>query len=193
MIKKEKLLEDIYKHYPNCLHTDLNNKSFFLQQKIREKGLFKNQKMFLDLKNRFSEYSIIDWTDETACCYEFKILLQPDQDILDDDIFLIQSLNGKRYDLRVFISILEPYYYLFVEETIYLKETNKWLFKTITNYPKETKELIVDLEQYLFSKGYRQLSDNDIKIIVPNVETELKEINKTTVFDCLFTDLVTIV
>lgn len=52
------------------------------------------------------QYKVVDWIDEESCCYEFKILLHENQEILDDDIELIETLGGERNDLRIFLVYL---------------------------------------------------------------------------------------
>jgi len=178
MIEKEKLLTDIYKR-------------LLRERKISQKGLLEDQKIiFQDMVATVKEYAVVDWTDEDACCYEFKILLHKNQNILDDDRTLIEVLGGVRYDLRVFISVLEPYYYMFLEETRYREADNQWLFRTIKLSKQDVAKVIKEVDNCLLSKGYRKLSENDVKMVVPQIETELRELNEANIFDCLFTDVV---
>ena len=177
MIEKEKLLTDIYKR-------------LLRERKISQKGLLEDQKIFQDMVATVKEYAVVDWTDEDACCYEFKILLHKNQNILDDDRTLIEVLGGVRYDLRVFISVLEPYYYMFLEETRYREADNQWLFRTIKLSKQDVTKVIKEVDNCLLSKGYRKLSENDVKMVVPQIETELRELNEANIFDCLFTDVV---
>jgi len=194
MINK-KILTDTYKYYSVDLDKDdisKKSKQLLRQRKIGQKGLFKDQKIFREIVRNIKEYSVIDWTDETACCYEFKILLHKGQDILDDDKGLIKALGGVRNDLRVFISVLEPYYYLFVEETKYVENNDQWLFRTIKLPAQEAVKIIKEVEDCLLLKGYQRLLDDDVETVVPDIETELSELTKATVFDCLFTDVVSL-
>ena len=194
MIDERKLLEDIYKYYSIDSNDNvcINSKHCLRQAKINKKGLFKEQKIFQEIIGSLNEYTIIDWTDENACCYEIKILLHKNQDILDDDKRLINALGGVRRDVRVFISILEPYYYLFLEETKYIEKNEQWLFETIKEPAQEFIEVIRKIDNCLLKSGYKKLQDNDVKVILPGIGTELKELGKATVFDCLFTDVVSL-
>lgn len=196
MVNKETLLADIYKYYPSGLNkgNNQNNKKEQLRQKkIKNKNKLLQQEIFKNILDIAKGYAVVDWTEEESCCYEFKVLLHKNQLILDDDIELIRSLNGVRNDLRIFISILEPYYYLFIEEMKYVEEKEAWLFNKIEARDEKVKIMLKEINEYFSKNGYIRLSYHDVKRSVPNIETELKEFNKVIVFDCLFTDLVTII
>lgn len=143
-----------------------------------------------DIENLSKDYVLVDWTDNESCCYEFKILLHKNQEILDDDTILVKTLNGERSDLRIFVSILEPCYYMFIERTKYTDANDKWKFDTVKCLNQEITKLLKDIESYFCKKGYRKFFDDEVKEKVPDIETELKEVNEVIVFDCLFTDLV---
>lgn len=194
MVNTKKLLSDIYKYYPSILddNTKRKSKSILRLCKIEKKSKL-SELIEREPFHRLSHYAVIDWTDRDACCYEFKILLHKNQAILDDDTKLIKVLGGTRYDLRVFISVLEPYYYMFVEKTQYNEKTNKWTFETIKNLTKEVRDIKKTINDYLYSKGYTKLLENEVRMIVPDVKTDFKAINEVNVFDCLFTDLVDLV
>lgn len=195
MINKECILKDIYNYYPvvSCEPEKcIIEKNNLRNKKIRDKYNSNHMEVFRCIENLFQNNAVIDWTDSESCCFEYKILLHKNTKILDDDKMLMKSLNGKRYDMRIFISILGPYYYEFVEETQYLESKNKWVFSTVKEYDKNMVRASEIINKYLSEKEYIKLSDYEIKIIVPGIETELKSINCASVFDCLFTDLVTI-
>lgn len=190
-MNKDSILKDIYKYYSIYLENNIytTKKESLRQNKINQKDIITGKIFYKDILNIALNYTIIDWTDYNSCCYEYKILLYKNQSILDDDIKLMKALKGVRKDLRIFISILEPYYYMFIEKTKYINK--KWTFEIIKNDDTDN-ELIEKIALYLSNKGYHQLSDKDVTIIVPNIQTDFKELNKANVFDCLFTDLVTI-
>lgn len=180
MVKKEKLLTYIM----DCYRSGEYNKG------KPEKKV--NEKFLKEITAKVNKYAIVDWTDFSSRCYELKILLHRNQEILDDDTALIHKLKGKRNDLRIFISALEPYFYLFVEETRYLELENKWVFNTIEEYDKETKEVLEKVRDYFIEESFEEIPKEYISLTVPGVETGLKEFNEANVFDCLFTDLVKI-
>ena len=62
----------------------------------------------------------------------------------------------------------------------------------VKSYNKEYKELMRKIDFFMVENGYMKLFDDDVLSLVPNVETVYKEVNTVNVFDCLFTDLVTI-
>jgi len=164
--------------------------------KIREEHLY-NWKFKKDLEESlqtvYKDYAVIDWTDiPNSNCYEFKILVHKNQPILDDDIELIRYLGWKRLDLRIFISILNKYYYYFFEESTYDINIEEWNFRTITEYNQEMKDIINHLNNVMSSKGYQELSSEIVNKIVEDVETQYLEKGQVKIFNCLFTDLVTI-
>lgn len=191
MIDKKKLLEEVYKYYDKYSTDEVTtmSKQYLRQKKIKAKGALKEQKIFTDIIGEIKEYAIVDWNDEDACCYEFKILLHKNQNIMDDDKRLIEKLGGTRNDLRVFISVLEPYYYLFLEETKYYEINNHWTFRTIEVSTPEEGEIVNKIDACLLQRGYEKLTSKDVKIIIPDIETELLYIGEVKVFNCLFTDL----
>lgn len=163
--------------------------------KIRENYLF-NWKFKKDIEESlqtvYKDYAVVDWTDiPHSNCYEFKILMHKNQPILDDDIELIRYLGWKRLDLRVFISILNKYYYYFFEESTYDINKDEWDFRTITEYNQEMKEAINHLYNVIAPKGYQELSTEIANKIVEDVETQYLEKGQVKIFNCLFTDLVT--
>jgi len=192
MIDRRKLMTDIYMYYPKSSDNsdNIKSKQLLRHERIDHKGLFVNQNLFHDMKAVFKEYAVVDWTDEYACCYEIKILLHENQNILDDDRKLLEVLGGTRYDLRIFISVLEPYYYIFLEETTYIEAEDQWLFSTIKFPRQDMAKIIRNIDNCLLLKGYKKLSENDVIIVVPQIETDLKKLNEVIIFDCLFTDMV---
>lgn len=183
---KKVILNDIYRYYSPNNNFKINKRKN-LQKKIKNKDKIFEKTILSDISNIFNNYVVIDWTEKNSCCYEYKILLHENQPILDDDIELIKFLNGIRYDLWIFVSILAKYYYITAEETKYFEE-DKWIFNNISIEDDKIKKLLTKIDSYFFNKGYLKLSDEEIKIPVPFIETELKDYDNVTVFDCLFTD-----
>jgi hypothetical protein len=164
--------------------------------KIRKKYFknydFKNH-LKMKLKEIYSEYAIIDWTDlPNSNCYEYKILMNKNQQILDDDVELIHALGGRRRDLRLFISILSPYYHFFLEESTYNFSKKEWSFnKHITN-DREIEDAVNKLRIMMKSENIIELSTGIVSKVVANVETQYLEKGEVKIFHLLFSDLVTI-
>ena len=200
MIILDKILETIYFYYPQNI--SYSDRKYHLSTQIKrlvrkrrehsENGSYSYQINEI-LAQIFEDYEVIDWTDlESANDYEYRILLHQNQLILDDDILLINSLGGKRLDLFLFISILDNYYYFFINETILDNHTNKWVFKYISTYSTEIKNVIDKMQAVLFQNGYIEITSELANTIIEDVETELKGKGKARIFDCLFTDLISI-
>ncbi len=164
------------------------------EQKIQEKDGSEILKL---LKNISKDYAVVDFTDEEACCYEYFILLHKNQDILDNDTELMKALNGLRYDLKIFISILDKYYYMFIEEITYDETNVLWSFD-IKNLDKryinqDVDTLIKNIDTALRYRGYLKLYYEDVIRHISDIEVTYKEIQDVLVFDLLFTDLVTVI
>lgn len=145
-----------------------------------------------EIERLCAEYVVVDWTDEDSCCCEFHILLHENQKILDDDIELITLLGGKREDLRLFLSVLDRSYYMFIERTEYNAVDDKWNFYTLNKFSKRQEKLIKKINDYLETKNWIQVMDKDAKSRILDIETELKYAGQATVFSCLFTEKVEI-
>jgi len=163
---------------------------------IRQRYLL-NQDVKNDIKKSleelYKEYAVMDWTDlPHSNCYEFKILMHKNQPILDGDLELIRCLGWRRLDLRVFISILNTYYYYFFEESTYDIDVKEWRFRKIAIYDQEMQDATNILDNMMTSKGYRGLTTEIVSKVVEEVETEYLEKGKVKIFHCLFTDLVTV-
>ncbi|MDD3404167.1 MAG: hypothetical protein PHQ72_12560 [Hespellia sp.] len=185
------ILKTIYNYYPKISESTDEDKTLHRQKKIsNKKG--KNNKKLYGLRQIAEGYEVVDWTDDESCCYEYKILLHENVSIMDDDKVLIENLDGTRRDLRIFISVLEPYYYMFLEKTEYLKAEERWNFSTITMSRKKDARVIGKIDEYLSKNKYKKLTSNVVRTLVPDIETQYKECGEVIVFDCLFTDLVDI-
>lgn len=149
--------------------------------------------LYLYIKRIFEKFEVVNWTDmESFNCYEYRVLLHPNQSILDDDTELMKVLGGKRMDLFLFVSVLGKYYYLFVNETIYNQVSSEWTFKKIFDYPEKLKGEIEELQKFFNREGYYGISNHIAHEVVDDVETELIEKGKVKIFNCLFTDIILI-
>lgn len=187
-----RLLQDIYFFYPTASEKDTldcEKKLACRTNKIKYKKPLKENDFYDEIQRIAHGFAVVDWTDMNSCCYELKILLHKNQEVLDDDVELMSALNGTRYDLRVFISVLHPYYFLFIEETRYIEALDKWLFNSKSVSSIEGNRLSKEICSYLSQRGYFEITNIIAKEIVPDVQTELKDVGQATVFDCLFTDI----
>lgn len=187
--EKVKIIEIINRYY--------SKGKMNIQEKIRQ--VCRNEqlesevtKINQEIRNLFSEYAIIDWTDEDSCCYEQHILLHERQEILDDDIELIMSLGGKREDLRIFFSVIDKFYYCFLERTEYNSLNNIWDFYTINKYSPKQEQLVKRLDDFMHMRKWIKISDSVARTKVQSIETELKYAGEATIFACLFSDKVDI-
>lgn len=139
------------------------------------------------LKKVFKNYYLMSWSYKKKISMHFSILLHENQDILDDDIELINSLGGRRLDLEVYISKLAKVCYLYVIETTYAD--NKWSFKKYDVSDFLNKEMLDSLEYVFDEYGYLRLQHSLVNAIVPDIETELHYEGNVKVFNCLFSDI----
>lgn len=195
-----KILNQIYRYYPKNIPFNTEkyqNSNEYLEQLRKRKIAYENLEYKYciedNLRTIFKDYIVFDWTDlKNYNCYEYRILLHKNQPILDDDIKLITMLKNERLDLFIFVSILEKYYYVQFNKTIYDLKTNKWIFKILDKYPENLKIELDNLKKFFSSKGYIELTESIIKEKVNSVETELDETGESTVFSCIFTDVMKI-
>lgn len=170
--------------------TDTTNETIIkeqLRKKAIEKKNCEEKEMFLDrLKIALNGYYVMDWTDNEAYCYEYKILLHKNQDILDDDIELMEVLNYSRFDLFLFISLLAPVYYITLTHTTLSED------KTVSNIElidtNSYEDIVSKISCILDEMGYHYMEIEEGKQIISNAQTDLLGSGCVTMFDCLFTD-----
>ena len=206
----KKVLGKVYLYYPkNASFSSIEYQSskeylnLLKKRKEAHKDIMYQKYLKNRLDNLFENYAVVDWTDlESYNDYEYRILLHKNQPILDDDINLLRALGNKRLDLFLFISALEKYYYFLInytefcpkttEYTRFHEETGKWVFRTMSTIPAGLENKIEKLRHFLLSNNYVELSDEIAKQIIIDVSTELKPVGSATVFDCFFTDVISI-
>lgn len=196
----KKIISDVYKYYPRNLKWGtkeyIDSKEFQHQIACLEeaKSDMEHQKMLVeDIKKQLTNYNVVDWTEyDEFLCIELRILLNENVDILDDDIALIQSMNGHRKDLLVFISNLERYYCYDILDTYYNDYTEQWCFKSGCGNDEKDDYIKKTIDNILQAYGYSLLGIDDVLQILPDIETEYKDEGKVTLFDCLFSQLISI-
>jgi hypothetical protein len=198
MVSLGEVLNVIYEYYPKNVYfgsPEYNQSPQFIKlKKLRQKNL-NNLNLGEDLKEALQvilkQYGIINWTDiDSSNCYEYRVLLHKNQPILDDDIELIESLGGTRFDLYLFVSILNNYYYYFVSKSMFDFDLNKWGFENIQNYNKEIQCIVDEISAFFATKGYEMIPKKIAETFVEDIDTEYIEKGKVKVFNCLFTELI---
>lgn len=146
-------------------------------------------KLFEGLKETLKGYCVRDYCDDDFPGLSFYILLHKDQDVLDDDRELLKSLGGVQFDLRVHISMISPYFCMFVQKTLYeLDGDNETWFFSIYN-GMDDEGVIWRVRDYLISLGLKEIKLDDSLVIVDDRETDCTELGKTTIYDCLFDNI----
>lgn len=158
---------------------------------IREK----KEKEYYDLLcSIFSQYYVKRWTNITYPSFQFSVLLHKNQSILDDDVELMEILNGRRLNLEVFISRISKYYYIYTSEEIYNVNGDKsWIFNSHSEKYIVGKDYLKQLHKKMEEKGMVKLSKEMVHISVPFIETELlpRKKHDLEIFNCLFSDMET--
>lgn len=124
---------------------------------------------------------------------QYTVLLHKNYRILDDDVDLILSLDGKRFDLELYFSLLGDYYYYYITETVGGKDTSAWNFSVLADeqLPYQERELVNLLCAKASTLGFKLLDNSLAHMMVPEVETELVSSGNATFFNCIFTDMKT--
>lgn len=197
-MKKNEILKSIYLYFPKNIkfgskeyYSTIECKRF--QKKVKQIKEINNPIHKFHFNNTFQHYNIIDFTDyEEKKCWEIHILLHKNQDLLDDDILLLKELNGVRYDLYIYISVLEKYYFYFINITEFSFINKSYLFKNIYNIPNGIRKELKLFRKSMKENGYSYILNSQVHSIVEGVETKYIEQGKVTIFNCIFTDMVTI-
>lgn len=190
---KLEIINIIYKYFPQNVVWGCNeyfNSQEFINYlntvKLKKDSGFNNI-LFNELKIRLKHNSIKDWSNfELYNDIELKILLNQDIEYMDDDIELLKAVHNNKNEIIIYVSLISNFYYI-----LYLNTTIKngdYYFNT-----KEQNSFIENIIEKLFIKyNYKKLDKHIAQIIVPNIETELKQVGEVTVFDCLFNDVTTL-
>ena len=194
----DEVLNVIYTYYPKKLYfNDSKYKGspqyIMLMENRKENldNLNSGENLKAELQQILKQYSILDWTDlESSNCYEYRVLLHKGQSIMDDDVQLIGSLGGTRFDLYLFISILNNYFYYFVSKSMLNCNSNKWKFENIDYYSEDVQDVVNVVKKFFVLKNYKQITKDKAEIIVEDIDTKYIEKGKVKVFNCLFTELI---
>jgi len=143
-----------------------------------------------EIAQTLPEYAVQDITNlADNACYEGELLLHENTSFLDDDLELLSQLNNRRLTLRLLVSVLGPFYYLFIEEQQYNPTTNEHSFTIIDPETTAQKQIVQQIKQTVEQYQYRFLERATLKQIIPELTTEFQGVGTVSVFHCLFSDL----
>ena len=157
---------------------------------MTEKSIF--NKLFNGIKKAAQGYHVKDFTDEEFPGLAFKVLLHENQDILDDDRELIKALGGTKYELEVYVSMISPFFCMYVNRTDYQKENDVeiWSFSVTHDFPNIA--VVERVKDYLLSQNKKEISLLNALVLVDERDVPYTKEEKATIFDCLFDNMVTI-
>lgn len=199
--KYEEILDIINKYYPgDCGFFSEQYKNSKEHKRFTKKTgnltLFeqKGNEYYNLICSVFPQYYVKRWTNATYPCFQFSVLLHKNQPVLDDDVELMNTLNGKRYNLEIFISRISNYYYVYTTEEIHDEESvESWIFNSHSETFILGERDIRQLNREMKKKGMYRLSQTMAHMEVPFIETELlpDQNHDVKVFNCLFSDMIT--
>jgi hypothetical protein len=145
-----------------------------------------------DMVTEFQGYSIFNLTDDFnySKCHTYQILahagklLQPAS--LEEGKELLVRLGGQEYSILLKLSVVLPFY-----QAIYL--CREMVGKNIIEKrmePKTTehRELLERVHGFAKARRFEVISEEYLKILVPNATLELAKPGTVTVYNCLFED-----
>lgn len=196
----KRILKIIGKYYPKeCkfISQDYANSQEYKKYKrvIENVDLFKQKEKeyYNMICSIFPQYYVKRWTNTTYPCFQFSVLLHKNQPILDDDIELMDALDGQRYNLEIFISRISDYYYVYTSEHLYDKEqVENWMFDSHSATFVLEKKYVKKLQKEMKKRGVNKLSKKMAHIKIPFIRTELlpRQGHDVEVFNCLFSDMI---
>jgi hypothetical protein len=191
------ILDFIYSVYPKGLDFVRGKRKEWLSTK--EHMLYKTVRAARKnnfgkrLKKMFEKdgYFFKNSTSNKYPCYEYTVSLDKTDDIMDNDIEFIKSLGGVRREIYIYVSKILNCYTYFCLETKIQPDGNggyKWRFSYI-DAPECDAEIELKMRNFFNKKDMFFIEREKCAEIVPGISTELTEMNKTTVFNLLFSNL----
>lgn len=190
----EKALACAYEYWPRIddLPEHAREKCKKRHQTVREGTAKWRDCLYRALVEALPRLEVIDYTDDDgdACCVGYRILLHPDQPLLDDDRELFEALDGVRYDLEVYCSTLIPFFYMACTKTSLsqLHDGERWTFSVV---PSSLSSAPTKVASVLEEAGFSELSRSLVLHEVPDLDVEFVEQGKAIIFSCLFEPLFT--
>jgi hypothetical protein len=141
-----------------------------------------NNQVWLEILDRLQtacpDYAVRDFTNlADNFCYQAEILLHQNTPFLDDEALLIK-LGGSRLLLRLFVSVLGPFYHLYVE-----KMDESYQFEIVEN-----KQITPVVQEVIEGYGYHFLDRNKLLEPVPDMTTPFHNQGEVVLFHCVFSD-----
>lgn len=202
------IVNTIYKFYPKNI--PFNGRQYKKSREYKDLLICRNNALLDEkfrqylkkkLENIFIDYVVSDFVDlNNDTSYRYHILMHKNQPILDDDINLIKSLDGIKYELIFVLSCLDNYCYYYIVENRFNFYLKKWNFRDkfknrdfveIENQFLQSDE-IRKFNNFLSENNYYFISDNFINLIIEDIETELCDFGETKIYSALFSDLLSI-
>ncbi|GEM_PF-3393862 len=138
---------------------------------------------------RFTEYAVRDFSNlADNSCYEGEMLLHRHTPFLDDDELLLARLNGTRLLLRLLVSVLGPFYHLYLEEMSGDTAKSNYKFKTVEPEQVGCVEIVQEVKQIVEKYHYIFLERNTLREVVPDLTTEYHGAGEVLLFHCIFSD-----
>jgi len=138
--------------------------------------------MLSQLEISCTGYAVRDFTHlADNSCYQAEILLHPHQPFLDDDEALVAAVGGTRFLLRLFVSVLGPFYHLYIE-----KMSNDYQFEIVEL--AEYQPIVATIQQIIESHGYHFLDRNTLLEPLPDLTTPFHNQGEVVLFHAIFTD-----
>lgn len=188
----QNLLSTIYSLYPKGLEygsTDyfmstehLNFKNILSTSRASE-----DEKLFYStIKNIFDGYYVNNFTSDDYWSFEFIVLFNKIDNVLDDDVKLLNKLGGVRKDIFIYISKISKYYYYTFSITKLVEEKLHFEYEDLYHMAKNE---LCKFNTFMESQGFSLLDKKEIDQVIPDIETELTEKGQVKIFDLIFTDL----
>ncbi|MCI8340614.1 MAG: hypothetical protein HFJ73_03350 [Eggerthellaceae bacterium] len=181
-----------YKYWPRIddLPEHAHKKDKKRHQVVREGTAKWRDCLYRALVEALPRLEVIDYTDDDgdACCVGYRILLHPDQPLLDNDRELLEALGNVRYDLEVYCSMLAPFFYMACVKTSFsqLHDGERWVFSSESApFPSVPIKVMNVLKEAGFSELPRSVALHE----VPDLDVEFVEQGKAILFGCLFEPL----
>lgn len=184
-------IDEFYPKYsdPFDIKEEIDEKRIELGEANKKKYF---NKLFNGIKKAAQGYHVKDFTDEEFPGLAFKVLLHENQDILDDDRELIEALGGTKYEIEVYVSMISPFFCMYVNRTDYQKENDVeiWSFSVTHDFPNIA--VVERVKDYLLSQNKKEISLLNALVLVDERDVPYTKEEKATIFDCLFDNMVTI-
>jgi hypothetical protein len=166
---------------------------YFRLRQARAKAEANNQdwlEILAQIRQLSPTYSLRDITNlADNSCYEAELLLHKNLTFSEDYRTMILATGGTtRLVLRLLISVLAPYYHLYIEGLSYDAGSNRYDFRAVIS--KEHAAIVQQAHQIVQARGYNLLERDILERVMPELSTEYHGAGEASIFRCLFGDLV---